>query len=46
MGHKTREEYKKSCLYYINGWCVFDKIIKKHICDSNCERMKKYDAKH
>ena len=46
MSHKTREEYKKECKFYVLGWCCENQPIKKKVCKSDCNRMKKYDCKY
>jgi len=45
MAHKTREEYKKNCKFYVLGWCCENQPIKKKVCKSDCDRMKKYKTK-
>jgi len=42
MVHKTREEYKKACKFYVLGWCCENQPIKKKVCKQQCIRMKKY----
>ena len=41
MVHKTREEYKKACKFYVLGWCCENQPIKKKVCKGKCARMKK-----
>lgn len=46
MAHKTREEYKKSCKFYVLGWCCETEPFNKKVCKGECIRMKKYKSNY
>ena len=45
MAHKTREEYKKSCKFYVLGWCCETEPFSKKVCKGECIRVNHPQAK-